>query len=340
MEFLCDVGGLEGAVGTRQLPPLLKSIDFLDEHCTALLARSPIAVLGFRDRDGGLRAAPMGGAAGFASAISTDRLRLPGVDGAVPGSPASTMFLISGWREALRINGHLDADDASVLVVEEAFVHCGKAVLRSKLWGEPGPRPTAPAFHGEGPLDAEVRSFLAASPFVTLVSQDGAGGADASPKGDPAGFIRVLDDTTIALPDRKGNRRTDTFHNLLDDPSLALVAFVPGDDRTLELRGTARITDDEALRQAMEEQGKVPNAALVVEITAAELAVCPAISSSRIWDPATHQDLRGLPKAGQIWTDHIKANGTKGLKAAAIRAAVNGSIVQRGTEVEYQRSLY
>ncbi len=340
VEFLCDVDELEGVVGTRQLPTLLKSIDFLDGHCTALLARSPFAVLGFRDGAGALRAEPIGGAPGFAAPEGTDRLRLPVPDGAGAGSPASTMFLIPGWREALRINGRLDAVDASVLVVEEAFVHCGKAVLRSQLWGKPTPALPVPATDTEGPLDAEVRAFLSASPFVALASQDGAGRADTSPKGDPAGFIRILDDTTLAIPDRKGNRRTDTFHNLIDDAALALVAVVPGDDRTLELRGTARITHDDALCRAMEEHGKVPNAALVMEVTSSELAVSSAITSSRLWDPATYHDLSDLPKAGRIWTDHIKANGTKGVKAAAIRAAINGAVVQRGTEIEYQRSLY
>jgi len=78
----------------------------------------------------------------------------------------------------------------------------------------------------------------------------------------------------------------------------------------------------------------------VVEVESAELVASPAIAAARLWDPASQQDVGDLPKAGQIWADHIKANGTKGIKAAAIRAAVNGSLVQRGTEVEYQRSLY
>lgn len=339
MEFLCDVDGLEGAVGTRQLPPLLKSIEFLDEHCRTLLGRSPIAVLGSSDETGARRASALGGDPGFAVVEGPDRLRLPIPSGTAPGQPASTMFLIPGWREALRINGRLGVDDPSILVVEEAFVHCGKAVLRSKLWGEPGPR-TEPSAEGVAPLTGEVRGFLQASPFVVLASQDADGGADASPKGDPAGFIRILDDATLAIPDRRGNRRTDTFHNLIDDPRLALLALLPGDDRTLEIRGTARITDDDTLRHSMAEQGKVPNAVLVLDVDSAALSGSPAVAAARLWDPAVHPDADDLPKAGQIWTDHIKANGTKGLKAAAIRRAVNGTVVQKGTEVEYQRSLY
>lgn len=339
VEFLCDVASLEGAVGTRQLPPMLKTIDVLDGHCTTLLGRSPFAVLGYDDVDGERRAVVVGGEAGFATARTADQLALPVPADAAAGSPVSTMFLIPGWREALRVNGHLD-DDRSVVEVDEAFVHCGKAVIRSGLWSEPGPRAAVDVSDGSDVLPAEVRAFLAASTVVVIATVDGTGQADASPKGDPAGFIEVLDDATIAIPDRKGNRRTDSFHNLIDDPRLALVAIVPGDDRALEIRGTARVTDDEALRHAMAEQGKVPNAVLVIDVEVAELAPSPAIAAARLWDPSTHQDVRDLPKAGQIWADHIKANGTKGIKAAAIRAAVNGTLVQRGTEVEYQRSLY
>ena len=339
VDFICDVEGLEQVVGTRQLPALLKSIDFLDEHCGALLSRSPFAVIGYTDRAGERRAGAIGGSSGFATIEDRDRLRLPTPPDAMPGAPASTMFLIPGWREALRINGRVDHDDPGLLVVDEAFVHCGKAVLRSNLWSATEPD-LEPAPLGQPPLTPEVRAFLTASPFVVMTSQDASGAADASPKGDPPGFIEILDDATVAIPDRRGNRRTDTFHNLIEDPSVAFLALVPGDERVLELRGTARITDDETLRYAMDVKGKVPHAALVLDITACELIPSPAIGGARLWDPSTHQDLSDLPKAGQIWTDHVKANRTGGLKAAAIRAAVNGKVVQAGTEVEYQRSLY
>lgn len=339
VEFLCDVASLEAAVGSRQLPPMLKSIDVLDEHCTTLLARSPFAVVGYDDVDGRRRAVVVGGEDGFAVPRGVDRLEVPLPADAAPDGPVSTMFLIPGWREALRINGRRSAATGPV-EVEEALVHCGKAVLRSKLWDEPGPRPSVAEVGGVGPLDAAARAFLAASTFVVMATADADGHADASPKGDPAGFVRILDDRTLAIPDRKGNRRTDSFHNLVDDPRIALVAVVPGDERTLEIRGTARVTDDDALRHATAERGKVPNAVLVVDVDAAELVASPAIAAARLWDPATHRDVSDLPKAGHIWTDHIKINGTKGVKAAAIRAAVNGSLVQRGTEFEYQRSLY
>ena len=340
MGYLVDVDGLERAVGTRQLAMMLKSIDHLDRHCDTLLARAAVAVVGYTDRTGGRRVDVIGGEPGFSVAESDKRLGLPVPDEAVPGAPASTLFLLPGWRETLRINGRFDPHGAPALVVEEAFVHCGKAVIRSSLWDEPAPRTEPLPDPGQPPFDASVSAFIASSPFVVLASEDGCGRADASPKGDPPGFIHVVDDTTLAIPDRRGNRRTDTFHNLLEDPELALLALVPGDDRVLELVGTARVTDDESLRSAMAMKGRKPHAALVLDVRTARLTLCPAISAAGLWDRANHVAVDDLPKAGHIWSDHVKANRTGGLKATAIRAAANGSVVHAGAELDYQRHLY
>lgn len=340
MDYLVDVDSLEGAVGSRLLPAMLKSIDHLDQHCVTLLARSAVAVVGYTDRSGHRRAAVIGGEPGFSAVESHERLGLPFPDDAAPGTAVSTLFLLPGWREALRINGRLDRHRSERLVVEEAFVHCGKAVIRSSLWDEPAPRSEPVPGAGRAPLDAPVRAFIARSPFVVLVSEDGSGNADASPKGDPPGFIHVVDDTTLAIPDRRGNRRTDTFHNIVEDPELALLALVPGDDRVLEVAGTARVTDDEALRSAMAMNGRRPQVALVLAVRTARLTSCPAVSGAGLWESANHVRVDDLPKAGSIWSDHVKANRTGGLKATAIRAAVNGSVIQAGAEMDYRRHLY
>lgn len=340
MDYLVDVDSLERAVGSRLLPAMLKSIDHLDQHCENLLARSAVAVVGYTDRSGDRRVTAVGGEPGFSAVENDALLGLPIPDDAAPGTTVSTLFLLPGWREALRINGRLDPGGPEGLVVDEAFVHCGKAVLRSRLWDEPAPRSEPLPDAGSAPLDASVRAFLASSPFVVLASQDGSGNADASPKGDPPGIIHVVDDSTLAIPDRRGNRRTDTFHNIVEDPELALLALVPGDDRVLEVAGTARVTDDASLRSAMTMNGRRPDVALVLAVRTARLTSSPAIGAAGLWDRANHVRVDDLPKAGCIWSDHVKANRTGGLKASAIRAAVNGSVVQAGAEMDYKRHLY
>ncbi len=338
---LRDTASLEHVVGSRPLAALLKSIDFLDDHCEALLALSRVAVVGYWDRDGLPCADVVGGDAGFARPLGPRRLKLNTPRDVRPGTPFSTLFLIRGWREALRINGRIDKEDAGCVHVDEAFVHCGKAVIRAELWA-PSPTPHAgdPSDAGESLSDPAVRAFLDACRYVTISSCDAEGRADTSPKGDPAGFIRVLDGETIAIPDRPGNRRTDTMHNLVVAPGAALVCLNPGDARTLRLSGEAHVSCDPALLRTMAVRGKVPKAALVVRVTRCRLAHAAALETSGLWDASTAIRPDDVPRAETIWSDHVRANRTKGVAAAAIRAGARGALVSVGTEVDYKTRLY
>ena len=143
----------------------------------------------------------------------------------------STLFFLPGWRETLRINGSMHPSSEGLVVVEEAFVHCAKAIIRSELWTTPaqtseqtGDLLADPEAVSDS-LDETTSAFVESSPFVVMTSQDLDGHADASPKGDPPGFMRVLDASTIAIPDRRGNRRTDTFHNVVERPEVAFLVL-------------------------------------------------------------------------------------------------------------------
>jgi uncharacterized protein len=139
---------------------------------------------------------------------------------------------------------------------------------------------------------------------------------------------------------RPGNRRTDTMHNLVDHPRIGVLAFVPGDPRTRELRGTAGISDDDTIRAPMAVQGKVPAAALVVDVHHVELRVDPAIEASGLWDTSHHLAPDTLPRASRIWTDHVKLNDDPGLAAKAMRAAVNEKLLRVGIKQDYEKNLY
>ena len=112
-------------------------------------------------------------------------------------------------------------------------------------------------------LDDLCREFIGASPFLVVSSSDSQGRMDCSPKGDPAGFVQVLDDWTLAIPERPGNRRADTFRNVLQNPKVGLVFLVPGKGETLRINGTARIVRDSWLREKLAHKGIVPQLALV-----------------------------------------------------------------------------
>ena len=146
------------------------------------------------------------------------------------------------------------------------------------------------------PLHCE---YVAASPFV-LVASSGPDGLDCSPRGDPAGFVRIVDERTLMLPDRRGNNRLDTIRNLVLDPRIALLFLIPGIGITLRVNGTAVITDDHDLCESFRMQDKVP-ATVIVVTTQSVYTQCPkALIRSRLWDPSLHRDASELPTSGQI----------------------------------------
>lgn len=324
------VDQLERVVGGRPRTSMLKSIPVLDEHCRALLAASPFAVVSWV-ADDGIHTTVVGGEPGHTRPVDERTLllateRIPPV-----GAPAGLLVLVPGHGETLRVNGHVSAGEGVVVDVDEAFLHCAKAILRSELWSPPSTTLAG---------DATWRDLLAVSPFLTLGTVDGGGHADVSPKGDPAGFVVVLDDDHVLIPDRPGNRRTDTMHNLLEDDRLSAVAFVPGHDRVLELRGTAEITGDQTLLARAAVRERVPKAGIVLNITDRELRHEPGLERARPWDAGRHVDSTTLPKASCIWTDHVKLNDEPGLVARVARKAVSPGLMEKGLARDYENNLY
>jgi uncharacterized protein len=155
-------------------------------------------------------------------------------------------------------------------------------------------------------LDAYCRALIARSPFVLIASGDGAGRMDVSPKGDPAGFVQVLDDETLAIPDRPGNRRADTFGNVLQNPGVGLIFLIPGKLETLRVNGTAQLVRDVALRERMAVKGKCPQLALVVTVQQVFIHCGKCMIRSGLWEPASWPDVAGLPSQAQCLVTHGK----------------------------------
>ncbi len=133
-----------------------------------------------------------------------------------------------------------------------------------------------------------------------VVATSGPGGIDCSPRGDPAGFVRVVDERTLLLPDRRGNNRTDTLHNLVVDPRIALLFFVPGVDVTLRVMGTAEISTDMELRESFAMGNKLPTTVIVVTTTAVYTQCPKALIRSHLWDASLHRDASELPSMGDL----------------------------------------
>lgn len=154
-------------------------------------------------------------------------------------------------------------------------------------------------------LDGHCRSFIAKSPFVLIGSSDGNGNGDVTPKGDRPGFVAILDDTTIAIPDRPGNNRLDTLENIIVNPAVGLLFLIPGMNETLRINGHARITTDHALRERLAVEGKLPASVIVVAVKAAYMHCAKAFLRSDLWKPEGWPDRASLPTLGEILRDQL-----------------------------------
>ena len=155
-------------------------------------------------------------------------------------------------------------------------------------------------------LDQICRSFIVACPFVVVATRGADGRLDLSPKGDPPGFILVLDDKTLAIPDRPGNNRLDTFQNLLVHPEIALFFLIPGNGDSLRISGKGRIARDLALELRLATNGKPPSAVLIVTVEEAFLHCAKAVTRSKIWQPEFWPDRSGVPTLAEAMVEHGK----------------------------------
>lgn len=144
-------------------------------------------------------------------------------------------------------------------------------------------------------IDSHFAGFISQSPFVLIGSSDSEGNQDVSPKGDPSGFVLVLDEHTLAIPDRPGNRRGDTFSNIISNPTVALFFMVPGVAETLRVQGNAIIVRDIALRERMAVHGKTPELAIVVDVHDAFMHCPKCVVRADLWEPARWPNPEDVP---------------------------------------------
>jgi uncharacterized protein len=171
-----------------------------------------------------------------------------------------------------------------------------EAALRGIL-GEPAELVKAKIADRIHPLN---RRFIELSPFVVVATGRPDGGLDVSPRGDPAGFVRILDDRTLLLPDRPGNKLADTLTNLLEDDRIALLFLIPGIGETFRVNGRARIVDDPELLADSAVEGKAPRLGILVEVEQA-YGQCPkALLRSDLWNPEKHVPRDELPTSGEL----------------------------------------
>ena len=155
-------------------------------------------------------------------------------------------------------------------------------------------------------LDVHCLAFIARSPFLVLSTASAKGVCDASPKGDKPGFVLVVDDRTLVIPDRLGNRRADSMSNILENPHVGLLFLIPGMDETLRVNGSAQIVRDEALLDELAVDGRRPQFGIVVHVEAAYLHCAKAFLRSQLWDPARYMPRNEMPSLARMIQDQIR----------------------------------
>lgn len=171
-----------------------------------------------------------------------------------------------------------------------------EAELRA-LIGAPAPLTCAKIADRLNPM---TRLFIERAPFVCLATSDASGGCDLSPRGDPAGFVRILDERTLLIPERPGNRLADSLRNMLANPQVGLLFIVPGVTDTFRVNGRATITTDAALLAPSTVEGKAPRLGVLVDIEEAYTQCSKAFLRSQLWDPQRFVDPATMPTGGQV----------------------------------------
>ena len=331
---LTDIDTIQERVGKLPGPRDMKVIDFLDAHALRWLSLSSFCILVLRDAGAPVMTAA-GGDAGFVTAQDEQHIELPldcADDGAVlrKGASFGALFFLSGMTETLRVNGRVNevTDGVAALTVQECYLHCGKALMRSDFWSP------VEAVDSAGTVEEVIQQ----SRLLALGTVDANGNADVSPKGDPAG--RLLHKTAHAVwyPDRPGNRRIDSFRNILAQPQVALLALVPGSASVLLITGEAIISDDLEQRQVFAVKDKLPTLVTRVAISHAALQQSQALARAKLWPARPAPE--GL-RAADIFRDHMKLSKEKGLGARVARAAVSvPGLLKRGLESDYEKNMY
>jgi len=152
-------------------------------------------------------------------------------------------------------------------------------------------------------LDKHCGAFIKRSPFVLLASADRDGNLDISPKGDPQGFVKILDKHTVAIPDRPGNHRADSIENILQNPKVGLIFLVPGKTETLRVSGVASVVRDSELRASMAIRKRSPDFAIVVDVQEAFFHCSKCMIRSKLWQQEHWPSLEGLPRLAETMVD-------------------------------------
>lgn len=308
----------------------LKILDHLEKHSLHLIGLASLSALASAEH------VALFAERGAITASEDGRtFRVPDRDGDLrrswkPGTAVGGLFMVAGIEETLRVNGRVvssddgddgddadDADDDVVIEVEEVFLQCPKAFVRSKLW--------QPTTWTGGECTVET------SPFALVATEGLDGRGDVSPRGDPEGlFVRRLDERTLLMPDRTGNHLVDTLRNVIHRPRATVLFVRPGCPDVLRIDARARITADAELLAPSAVKGKAPKLGIVLDVER-ERRLDRALEG--LWNPAAIIDPKDFPTFGEMILDQVNPRGN-------VLNKIGAKIFDLGSEYHKRRHLY
>ncbi|MFU8928092.1 pyridoxamine 5'-phosphate oxidase family protein [Acinetobacter puyangensis] len=332
-----NIESLEAQVGKVPGPRDLKVITFLDDHAKRWISESPFMFMTVANgQEGVIDISAVGAEKGFVQINSPESISImlnvidhPEI--LKQGYAFGSLLLIPHLDETLRINGIISAvmQDRVTIAVKECYLHCAKALIRSNFW-QVSPQDADIA------IDQEI--FVQQSAFMALASVDQDFHADVSPKGDPVGKLLQIHEDRICFADRPGNRRVDSFRNILEQPNIAMMCLMVGTNLVMTVHGRATMSTDPVLCDSFLVQDKLPHLVTALDVTSVCIAKSPALVRSHLWNNyAVPEDIH----AAEIFKAHVRLNKTGGIAARLSRVVVSlPGLMEKGLEKDYKNNLY
>ena len=331
---------IESLKGLRTLiaapPPMMSKRlqQTIDEHCLTIIERSTACALGYLDPALDIQYFNLS-EAGVLRAEGRDiHLTWPS-DRCVPAlleqataHACSLLFIMPGIGFALRANGHCSVrrDTAGTRLefrVDALFLHCSRAKVRAGFW-ELRPPLAAPGVgaEGTGGLCDAAQAFIAASPYLLMLTSNGTGATEISPRGDPDGFVRVRDRRTLLIPERPGNKVACSLSNILSADAVTLSFLIPGSRIALSVVGRAQLTADPERLRLLAINGKLPVVATVLLVERYRFVSCSELVEAGLWRKETHISEGDMPSFAKMLSEHMNGKGLLGKATTLVVDAV------------------
>lgn len=302
----------------------------IDDHCLTVIRNASVCVVGLAGSDSpiaflDLCATPVIHAEGTRIRMAWPAL-LPAVASQVPRA-CSLLFIMPGIGFALRANGrcHTQQEDAGLLLefcADALFLHCSRAMVRADFWTPRESRSAWPMGRGEGALSEAAQAFIARSPYLLMLTRNAEGATELSPRGDPDGFVGVLDGHRLLIPERPGNKVAVSLSNILSCGEVKLAFLLPGASTVLSVTGRAQVSADPGLLGPLSVNGKAPVLGTLLEVERFAFVEAPELVAAGLWRTETHLSPAAIPSFPKMLAEHMNGTGLLGKATTLVVDAV------------------